>query len=484
MIISPTSTLHTISRAAASFAVAVVFSLHIVPATPVTAVTQATQGLQAGWAIDDNGNLVFYHSAATQFPIMKEAGAGWVRINFRLGACYRDWTTAGCNGRTAIQQYTQVVKDARAQGLLVVGLLSNESWHGSQSEWNTSNAEKTRGSGDNAYIRSFAQKAASPLASHFNGAGAERPLVTQWEIWNEPNAWTYRDASGEPAGGTYLYPSNFAWLLKRSRDAIRASNSSAVIISGGVFAHDPAGASVTIFQDGSYQRVSKRGELQGATRATFAQARANRTTTTPPSSPPTAPSARGGSASSHSSGQAPELSAGAAGPVGIEAVAGTKCADSVFTNGADSGHDYLCLTYQMGFSKAKWGATAPFDQIGQHFYIDESGPTSEANITRYLADLRAAYIAYEGASTTKRTLITEFGWRTEPGYVDEPTQASNLQVAFQTFAKLGYIARGFWFTAQDVPEGNIFFGLARGDFRAGDPSTVKPSFAAYQTYAR
>ena len=53
---------------------------------------RGTQGIQGGWAVDDEGNTQFEGSTSATLPLMREAGAGWVRINFRLGACFRDWT--------------------------------------------------------------------------------------------------------------------------------------------------------------------------------------------------------------------------------------------------------------------------------------------------------------------------------------------------------------------------------------------------------
>ncbi len=41
------------------------------------------QGLQGGWVISDNGDVL-----KSPFPAIQEAGAGWVRIGFRLGGCY------------------------------------------------------------------------------------------------------------------------------------------------------------------------------------------------------------------------------------------------------------------------------------------------------------------------------------------------------------------------------------------------------------
>src|SRR6185437_12738881 len=105
---------------------------------------------------------------ASRMPSMALAGAGWVRINFRLGACFSNWTTVGCNGQTALQSYDQVVASAQTQHLQILGLMSNESWQGDQSQWVANNAEKVpNGTGDNPYVQGFAQNAAGVLAQHF-----------------------------------------------------------------------------------------------------------------------------------------------------------------------------------------------------------------------------------------------------------------------------------------------------------------------------
>src|SRR4051794_14324769 len=67
-----------------------VAALIFAPPAPVLAQVQGDQGLQGGWAIGDDGSVGFTHSVSEQAPIMRQAGAGWVRINFRLGACYQD----------------------------------------------------------------------------------------------------------------------------------------------------------------------------------------------------------------------------------------------------------------------------------------------------------------------------------------------------------------------------------------------------------
>jgi len=387
----------------------------------VAQAAQGNQGLQGGWAVDDAGNVLFDKSVVDTLPFMQEAGAGWVRINFRLGDCFQDWETSVCMGRTALEAYDAVITEAQNRNLKVLGLLSNESWHGQQSDWTANAAETTAGgSGDNAYIRDFAEKAARVLAAHFG----ER--VPHWEVWNEPNAWTSLDANGEPTGGTFIYPSNFAWLLKRSYDAIKSADPNAAVISGGLFGHDIGGASVTIMERGQPRQAIKRGD--------FAPARV-------PGRPP--------------SGD-------------------TSPCPSTLTNGGD----YLCATYDAGIAKAKWQkGRYPLDHIGQHLYVDQGGATSAAKLSSYLDDLRNAYLKYEGKRTTKQTHLTEFGWQTPTGGLSEATQAANLQVAYDTFKKTTYVARAYWFAIQDVPAALLYFGLLRDD------GSQKPAFATYQTAA-
>src|SRR5205823_645239 len=62
------------------------------------------------------------------------------------------------------------------------------------------------GSGDNTYVRNFAQLAVAVLVQHFVGR------ISEWEVWNEPNAWTSTDGNGHFSGATYMYPTNYAWL--------------------------------------------------------------------------------------------------------------------------------------------------------------------------------------------------------------------------------------------------------------------------------
>jgi hypothetical protein len=176
------------------------------------------QGLQGGWAIDNSGNVDFPHSTKNQLPLMQEAGAGWIRVGFRLGSCYSDWTSTGCNGTTALQQYDLVINDAQSRGLKILGLIDNESWPGGLSNWDANNAENSGGNGDNSYLQAFSQLAAVVLTQHFAGR------INTWEIWNEPSQ-----------SATYLYPSNFAWLLRHVyEDTRKAGLSGLTFVSGGI----------------------------------------------------------------------------------------------------------------------------------------------------------------------------------------------------------------------------------------------------------
>jgi hypothetical protein len=352
-----------------------------------------------------------------------------VRLNFRLGACFTSWTATGCStadAPTALADYDTVVNTAiSTYHLQVTGLLSNESWTDqNQNDWTANNAEVSGGNGDNHYVQTFATSVAGVLAQHFAGR------ISSWEVWNEPNAWTSSPSLGVYTGGTYLYPSNFAWLLKHAYAAIKKDEpgSASTVLSGGLFGHDPAGASLLVTQaDGTVRRVVKHGTT-------------------------------------------------------VQNAGGTG-APTTCTSTEPSGADYLCSTYQMGRSKAGWRAGAyPLDGIGQHLYIDQGTLTSSTKVNAYLQDVRAAYLAFEGTTTTKKTEITEFGWVADPSSptfaTDAANQAQNVQTAYSTFRSTSYVSRADYFTAQDVPEGSIFYGLVEGD-----GTTYKPSFSAYQTAA-
>ncbi|MDP8923709.1 MAG: hypothetical protein M3O34_12615 [Chloroflexota bacterium] len=148
--------------------------------------------------------------------------------------------------------------------------------------------------------------------------------------------------------------------------------------------------------------------------------------------------------------------------------------------GVGSGGDYLCATYEMGLGHTGWRPGAyPFDHVGQHIYIDGGSVTSEEKLRFYLDDVRDAYLSYEGAETAKTTYVTEFGWST--AHVSPEVQATNLLIAFDTFRQVGYVARAYWFHAQDVPEADLYYGLAESSGRKKRAFTVYQDVAAYDS---
>lgn len=191
---------------------------------------ESKPGIQGGTALNDDGNVDFPNSLRSNLPLIQESGAGWVRIHFRLGSHYQDWTTKDSRGISAIEYYDVLIQESRAHGLKVLGLISNESWPGTQAAWTANNAEYDGGNGDNAYLQAFSKRAAAVLVEHFQGQ------VDEWEIWDEPNAFATNDG-GMPRGGTYIYPSNFAQLLRHVYEDTRPYKN-VRLVSGGILASD------------------------------------------------------------------------------------------------------------------------------------------------------------------------------------------------------------------------------------------------------
>lgn len=72
-----------------------------------------------------------------------------------------------------------------------------------------------------------------PIVQHF------RDRVKIYELWNEPNAWTRNPSPGVYEGGSFIYPSNFSWVLAKSWVAVHITNNinDVTLFSGGVFGH-------------------------------------------------------------------------------------------------------------------------------------------------------------------------------------------------------------------------------------------------------
>ncbi len=145
----------------------------------------------------------------------------------------------------------------------------------------------------------------------------------------------------------------------------------------------------------------------------------------------------------------------------------------------NAGAQYIDDTYNLGinttgafgWAKSHWN-TYPLDAIGQHVYIDQSGVTSAGTFGQYLAWVRQAYTKYEGGSTAKNTIITEFGWTTSS--VSQTTQDQNLNIAFGVIegGSYNYVSHAIWFQYADNCAGGMFYGVV------GCPPSYSPK-AAY-----
>jgi hypothetical protein len=164
-----------------------------------------------------------------------QAGARYVRLNFRLGAA-ADWTDAHL-----LAGYDTVVQDYLNAGLQVLGLVTAEATHSTQADWTANNRENTPGAnGDNAFIsNTYVAGALQPLIAHFHDR------IKIWELWNEPNS--YASCSRTVCtGNSYIYPSNFAALLVDAYEAIKDPSglglSDVTLVSGGLLGHSIGGA--------------------------------------------------------------------------------------------------------------------------------------------------------------------------------------------------------------------------------------------------
>jgi hypothetical protein len=447
------------------------------PVAPLPA-DRAAQGIQGGWAIDDAGQVAFAHGLLGQLPLIQASGAGWVRINFRLGAAFRNWTDPGAGGHTALERYDVVVDDARARGLQVLGLLSNDSWVGSQGEWTAGAAELGQGNGDNAYLHAFSQQAAVVLARHFLGR------IDTWEVWNEPNAWLANPLPGVYQGDTFLYPSNFAWLLRHVYEDTRlAGVTGLTLVAGGVTGSNYGGYGVP--QRGDYRTAAEGRVLAEVGSAASFPTPVPYPTFTPLPTPTPAAAILGGLGAS----AAPDAPDGTAPPPnGAAGATAAGRAGAAPQPGISSGARYLGATYEEGMSRAGWTdvrqatGSYPLDAIGQHLYVEQGSAVPSWLLRAFLEDLRAAYEAFEGPATPKSTIVTEFGW-TSPG-VTPAVQAANLQSAYAVFRSVPYVKNAYWFSAQDVPEASIFYGLQTGGEAAdGYGGAAKTAFRAYQASA-
>lgn len=203
-----------------------VFGALLVGVAVGTAGAGLFHGLNAGAPIW-NGDLIF---TAQKAGLIAATGTHSIRVNFRLDPGHTSWDAAQLN------LYDHVIANARGAGLEVLGLWSNESVAGGQAAWN----DDADLNGRNAYVDNFASTAAF-LADRY------RDDIRQWEVWNEPNAWTNPNHASDPqnAGGTYMLPRVYAELQSqtfRSLDNAGLIANGLSLVSGGLLAHDIGGS--------------------------------------------------------------------------------------------------------------------------------------------------------------------------------------------------------------------------------------------------
>lgn len=209
-------------------------------------------GLNAGAPVW-NGNIVLTPQKAAAFAA---TGTQSIRVNFRLDSGATSWNA------TQLAMYDQVIANARNAGLQVLGLFSNETVAGGQAAWN----DDPDLDGFNSYVSQYASTAQLLVNRYQND-------VRQWELWNEPNAWTNPGYASNPqnAGGTYILPRVYARLLSETYRALDADSlvgpNGAQLVSGGLFAHDIGGSFSTALD--YMQQVYNQNGVWNAMQADF-----------------------------------------------------------------------------------------------------------------------------------------------------------------------------------------------------------------------
>jgi hypothetical protein len=199
-------------------------------------------GADNGWAVDhSSGAVLLTPSVAAQ---MGKGETGWLRIEMFLVNGHSTWDS------TVLGYYDAAVNNARNAGIQVLMLIDGGSWPGGQTAWTQNNQEHNPGAnGENAYVGAFATNAVWPIVQHF------RDRVKYYEIWNEPNCWNSNYTGGYYYGCTFIYPSNYGWMLARSWEAVHVVHqvSDVTLFFGGVFGHNIGG--VTSYANAGAQYV-------------------------------------------------------------------------------------------------------------------------------------------------------------------------------------------------------------------------------------
>lgn len=156
------------------------------------------------------------------------AGIGGLRMGFRIDT-QTTWDQA------LFDQYDAYLAVAKEHGLDVMGIVLYESTTGTQADWN-SGYDST---GMSPYVQTFVDTAKLLMDRYGD-------QIKDWEIWNEPNAWTNSNYQNDPtnAGGTYILPLVYSKMLAEVYVQANATITSKGLhlIAGGLFAHDIGGS--------------------------------------------------------------------------------------------------------------------------------------------------------------------------------------------------------------------------------------------------
>ena len=196
----------------------------------VAGVADEWHGLNAG-AVVWNGATTFTENKASK---ISATGCRAVRINFRL-----DYPTRTTWDASLLATYDNIIDRADRHGLVVLGLLSNESVLRDQTQWNA----PPDADGMNAYVPAFADTALL-LIERYKDRGK------RWKDWNDPSCWRNPNWFNDPqnAGCTYVLPPVYANLLAETYriceltdDRKLLSDNGITLCSGGLLAHDIGG---------------------------------------------------------------------------------------------------------------------------------------------------------------------------------------------------------------------------------------------------
>jgi hypothetical protein len=182
------------------------------------------KGFALGQVLSNDTRTVLF--GQRDIDALRESGAQTVRLELRLGP-NPAWD------QPLIDRYEGIVSRLQDLGIDVIALAGHQIVASPrQVDWNANNVENG-GTGNNPFLERFVAGAAQ-LVQAFN-------MISSWEIWNEPNAWSQHPSPTEYSGSTFIYPSLYARLLGNAVQAIKQVRTDASVMSGGVFCHNIGG---------------------------------------------------------------------------------------------------------------------------------------------------------------------------------------------------------------------------------------------------